>query len=543
MTRTTHHGPAGPADTDDGVAPAPAPDGVEADGPGRPVPSARPEDIVARVLARAGTALASTEDQHERHHSADAGALEREARAATRRVAGLSTELEDVSEVEYRQVRLEKVVLVGLDLPTGSRDGAGQDAETSLRELAALAETAGSQVLDALIQRRDHPDPATYLGSGKAGELAEMVAADGADTVIVDGELAPSQRRALEDVVKVKVVDRTALILDIFAQHARSREGKAQVELAQLEYLLPRLRGWGDSMSRQAGGRVAGGQGIGSRGPGETKIELDRRRIRDRMAKLRREIRAMAPSRETKRGSRRRGSIPSVAIAGYTNAGKSSVMNRLTDAGVMVQDALFATLDPTVRRAETADGRVYTLTDTVGFVRNLPHELVEAFRSTLEEVAGADLVLHVVDAAHPDPLGQVTAVHAVLADIPGAGDVPELVVLNKADLADAVTLATLRTRLPGSVVVSARTGAGFAELAERIDALLPRPDVAVDVVVPYSRGDLVSRVHADGEIGVMEHTGSGTHVVARVDAALAAELLGADLGTGGEPAAGPEPGA
>lgn len=543
MTRTTHHGPAGPAGTDDGGAPAPAPDGVEADGPGRPVPSARPEDIVARVLARAGTALASTEDQHERHHSADAGALEREARAATRRVAGLSTELEDVSEVEYRQVRLEKVVLVGLDLPTGSRDGAGQDAETSLRELAALAETAGSQVLDALIQRRDHPDPATYLGSGKAGELAEMVAADGADTVIVDGELAPSQRRALEDVVKVKVVDRTALILDIFAQHARSREGKAQVELAQLEYLLPRLRGWGDSMSRQAGGRVAGGQGIGSRGPGETKIELDRRRIRDRMAKLRREIRAMAPSRETKRGSRRRGSIPSVAIAGYTNAGKSSVMNRLTDAGVMVQDALFATLDPTVRRAETADGRVYTLTDTVGFVRNLPHELVEAFRSTLEEVAGADLVLHVVDAAHPDPLGQVTAVHAVLADIPGAGDVPELVVLNKADLADAVTLATLRTRLPGSVVVSARTGAGFAELAERIDALLPRPDVAVDVVVPYSRGDLVSRVHADGEIGVMEHTGSGTHVVARVDAALAAELFGADLGAGGEPAAGPEPGA
>lgn len=376
-------------------------------------------DVVARVLSRTGTALASTAAQHRQqadHYdnaNADEGALEREARAARRRVAGLSTELEDVSEVEYRQVRLEKVVLVGLELPRphgAAAPGGGaleardvQDADTSLRELAALAETAGSQVLDALIQRRDHPDPATYLGSGKARELADVVAAAGADTVIVDGELAPSQRRALEDVVGVKVVDRTALILDIFAQHAKSREGKAQVELAQLEYLLPRLRGWGESMSRQAGGRVAAGQGIGSRGPGETKIELDRRRIRQRMARLRREIQAMAPSRETKRGSRRRGAIPSVAIAGYTNAGKSSLMNRLTEAGIMVEDALFATLDPTVRRAETSEGRTYTLTDTVGFVRNLPHELIEAFRSTLEEVAGADLVLHVVDAAHPDP--------------------------------------------------------------------------------------------------------------------------------------------
>ena len=329
-------------------------------------------DVVARVLSRTGTALASTAAQHEHaggyEDGLDDGALEREARAARRRVAGLSTELEDVSEVEYRQVRLEKVVLVGLELPrphgpaTGAPGGSGQvrdtqDADTSLRELAALAQTAGSEVLDALIQKRDHPDPATYLGSGKARELADVVAAAGADTVIVDGELAPSQRRALEDVVGVKVVDRTALILDIFAQHAKSREGKAQVELAQLEYLLPRLRGWGESMSRQAGGRVAAGQGIGSRGPGEAKIELDRRRIRQRMARLRREIQAMAPSRETKRGSRRRGAIPSVAIAGYTNAGKSSLMNRLTEAGIMVEDALFATLDPTVRRAETSEGR------------------------------------------------------------------------------------------------------------------------------------------------------------------------------------------
>ena len=269
------------------------------------------EDVVARILSRAGTALASTASGHAQRESDDDGLLEREARAGTRRIASLTTELEDVSEVEYRRIRLERVVLVGLDLPRAADPAASvldvaQDAETSLSELAALSETAGSQVLDALIQKRDHPDPATYLGSGKARELAEMVAAVGADTVIVDGELAPSQRRALEDVVGVKVVDRTALILDIFAQHAKSREGKAQVELAQLEYLLPRLRGWGESMSRQAGGRVVGGQGIGSRGPGETKIELDRRRIRHRMAKLRREISAMAPSREVKRGSRRR---------------------------------------------------------------------------------------------------------------------------------------------------------------------------------------------------------------------------------------------
>ena len=492
------------------------------------------EDIVSRILSRHGTALASTAGEHEQREADDDGALEREVRAA-RRTAGSAAGPEDVSEVEYRRVRLERVVLVGLDLPGAAPASAGaravspgavgsQDAETSLAELAALAQTAGSEVLDALIQRRDHPDPATYLGSGKARELAETVAAVGADTVIVDGELAPSQRRALEDVVGVKVVDRTALILDIFAQHAKSREGKAQVELAQLEYLLPRLRGWGESMSRQAGGRVAGGAGIGARGPGETKIELDRRRIRRRMAKLRREISAMAPSREVKRGSRRRGPIPSVAIAGYTNAGKSSLMNRLTGADLMVQDALFATLDPTVRRAETSDGRLYTLTDTVGFVRNLPHELVEAFRSTLEEVAGADLVVHVVDAAHPDPLGQVAAVRTVLADIPGALEVPELIALNKADLVDGVALAALRTRLPGAVAVSARTGRGLEELRERIEAMLPRPDVAVDVVVPYSRGDLVARVHADGEIESIDYVPEGTRVRARVDAPLAAEL-------------------
>ncbi|MDD9205712.1 GTPase HflX [Georgenia sp. 10Sc9-8] len=482
------------------------------------------EDVVARILARAGGSVHSTEGTAlqsgaETGGERDGDQLDREERSALRRVAGLSTELEDVTEVEYRQLRLERVVLVGL-----WSTGTAETADVSLRELAALAETAGSQVLDGMLQRRVTPDPGTYLGSGKAAELAELVASSGADTVVVDGELSPSQRRGLEDIVRVKVVDRTALILDIFAQHAKSREGKAQVELAQLEYLLPRLRGWGESMSRQAGGRVAGGAGIGSRGPGETKIELDRRRIRTRMARLRRQIAGMAPARETKRGRRRSGAVPSVAIVGYTNAGKSSLLNRLTAAGVLVQNALFATLDPAVRRATTPDGRSYTLVDTVGFVRSLPHELVEAFRSTLEEVADADLLLHVVDAAHPDPAGQVAAVRAVLADIPGADDIPELIVLNKADLATEEDLLRLRTRFPGAVVVSAHTGAGVDRLAEQVAELLPRPDVEVDLVVPYTRGDLVSRAHSVGEVLAEEHTGRGTRLHARVDGALAAEL-------------------
>ena len=473
-------------------------------------------DVVARVLARAGTAI-----HHETSEPGgyDGDQLELAERTALRRVGGLSTELEDVTEVEYRQLRLERVVLVGI-----WTSGTSEEAEISLRELAALAETAGSEVLDGMLQRRQNPDPGTYLGSGKAAELRDVVAANGADTVVVDGDLSPSQRRGLEDIVRVKVVDRTAVILDIFAQHAKSREGKAQVELAQLEYLLPRLRGWGESMSRQAGGRVASGAGIGSRGPGETKIELDRRRIRTRMAKLRRDIAAMKPARETKRSSRRRHHLPSVAIAGYTNAGKSSLLNRITGAGVLVDNALFATLDPTVRRSETLDGRVYTLTDTVGFVRSLPHQLVEAFRSTLEEVAEADLVVHVVDVAHPDPEGQIAAVHTVLADIPGAMQVSELIVLNKADIAEPEVVTRLRSRYPRSLVVSARTGDGIPELLSVIAEALPRPDVLIDVVVPYKRGDLVSRAHSDGEILLEEHTEAGTHLHARVDAALAAEI-------------------
>ena len=394
----------------------------------------------------------------------DGEQYDREERAALRRVSGLSTELEDVTEVEYRQLRLERVVLAAV-----WSEGTLEDAENSLHELAALAETAGSDVLAGVIQRRPHPDPATYLGKGKAQELRDLVFEEGADTVIADTELSPSQRRALEDVVKVKVIDRTALILDIFAQHAKSREGKAQVELAQLQYLLPRLRGWGESMSRQAGGQAAGGQGMGSRGPGETKIELDRRRINSRVARLRREIKEMKTVRDTKRGGRRANRVPSVAIAGYTNAGKSSLLNRLTGAGVLVENQLFATLDPTVRRAETPDGRLYTLTDTVGFVRQLPHQLVEAFRSTLEEVADADLLLHVVDGSHPDPEGQISAVRAVLADVE-AHDVREVVVVNKADVADPEVLDRLLRHEKHSLAVSARTGAGLAELRELITA-------------------------------------------------------------------------
>jgi GTPase len=450
--------------------------------------------------------------------SFDGDQLDLEERGALKRVAGLSTELQDITDVEYRQLRLEKVVLIGV-----WGRGTLQDAENSLRELAALAETAGAEVLDGLLQRRDFPDPASYLGKGKAQELKAVVAACGADTVIADTELAPSQRRNLEDIVKVKVVDRTAIILDIFAQHAKSREGKAQVELAQLEYLLPRLRGWGESMSRQAGGQVGGGVGIGSRGPGETKIELDRRRINTRMAKLRKQIKEMTPARDTKRASRSKNQVPSVAIAGYTNAGKSSLLNRITSAGVLVENALFATLDPTVRRTETSDGREYTLSDTVGFVRNLPHQLVEAFRSTIEEISHSDLVVHVVDASHPDPGSQIQTVRDVLAEVE-ATDIQELVVFNKCDLIDETEKLALRGMEPGCLLVSAATGEGIKELLEKIESLLPKPELFMKVLVPYSRGDLVSRIHSEGKVAKLEHRESGTYVETLVKPGLASEL-------------------
>jgi GTP-binding protein HflX len=444
--------------------------------------------------------------------------LELEERRALRRVANISTELSDVTEVEYRQLRLERVVLVGV-----WTEGTLDAAEASMAELAALAETAGSVVLDGVIQRLGKPDAATFVGSGKTKELREIVVASGADTVVCDGELTPGQLRRLEDAVKVKVIDRTALILDIFAQHARSKEGKAQVELAQMEYMLPRLRGWGESLSRQAGGRVAGGGGIGTRGPGETKIETDRRRIRARTAKLRREIAGMKTAREVKRQERKRRSVPSVVIAGYTNAGKSSLLNRLTDAGVLVENALFATLDPTVRRAQTPDGRTFTLADTVGFVRHLPHQLVEAFRSTLEEVAEADLIVHVVDGSDVDPGSQLRAVREVFGDI-GALEVPELVVINKADAAEPEAVARLRRVEPGAVVVSAKTGEGLETLRERIADLVPRPDIPVTLLVPFDHGEIVAKVHQHGEVRAVSHSAEGTHLEARLPAWLAGEV-------------------
>ena len=439
-----------------------------------------------------------------------------------RRVAGLSTELTDVSEVEYRQLRLERVVLVGV-----WTEGSAAEADASLAELAALAETAGSEVLEGMIQRRDKPDPSTYIGSGKAQELRDVVVATGADTVICDGELSPAQLNALEKAVKVKVVDRTALILDIFAQHATSREGKAQVAYAQMEYMLPRLRGWGESMSRQGGGAGGSGGGVGTRGPGETKIETDRRRIRERMAKLRREIKDMKKIRDTQRSRRLGSDAASVAIVGYTNAGKSSLLNALTGAGVLVENALFATLEPTTRRGEFTDGRPFVLTDTVGFVRHLPTQLVEAFRSTLEEVVDADLLVHVVDGSDVNPLAQIEAVREVLNEVIADHDshpAPELLVVNKTDAADGLTLAQLRRALPGAVFVSAHTGDGLDQLQQRMAQLVAPTDTMVDVTIPYDRGDLVSRVHADGRVDATEHSAEGTRIKARVPIPLAASL-------------------
>ena len=485
------------------------------------------EDVVSRVLARAprhsapseedavpaalfaGRSAQALQERASYDDDRDGDQFDREERQALRRVAGLSTELEDVTEVEYRQLRIERVVLIGIYQQTA------EQAENSLRELSALAETAGAVVLDGLLQRRGHPDPSTYFGKGKAEELKGVVAAVGADTVIVDGELAPSQRRALEDIVKVKVIDRTAVILDIFSQHAKSREGRAQVELAQLEYLLPRLRGWGESMSRQAGGQVGAGTGMGSRGPGETKIELDRRRIHTRMSKLRKQIEGFAPSREAKRANRNRNAVPSVAIAGYTNAGKSSLLNRMTRAGALVENALFATLDTAVRKNVTADGVDYTLTDTVGFVRNLPHQLVEAFRSTFEEIAKADVVLHVVDASHPDPGAQLATVRDVIGEV-DARHIPEIVVFNKSDLVDDGDRLVLRGLEPTAIFVSARTGEGIGELLERISGTIPRPSIELDLLVPYDRGDVVSALHEHGTVITTEYVETGTHVVVLV---------------------------
>jgi GTP-binding protein HflX len=369
-----------------------------------------------------------------------------------------------------------KAVLIAVRRADEQGDAA-PGTTTSLDELRRLAETDGLAVIDELVQSRDRPDPAGFLGSGKAEELAAAVDRSGADVVIADGELTPGQARNLQARVGVPVVDRTALILDIFAGHARTSAGRMQVELAQIAYQLPRLRGSGPALSRVGGGRVAGGAGMGVRGPGEMRLELQRRRLRRRAARLKADAAELGRQRARTQQRRARRQIPSVAITGYTNAGKSALLNRLSGAAVLTEDVLFATLDPTVRRV-TVDDLTFTLTDTVGFVRNLPHQLIDAFRSTLDEVAHADLVLHVVDASAADALSQIATVRDVLREI-GAGQVPELIALNKIDVAPAESVDALRRAWPGAVAVSALTGEGTVELrealADRLRELTGRP--------------------------------------------------------------------
>ena len=432
----------------------------------------------------------------------------------TERTSPTGTRRDDaeIKLVELRKLRLERVILVGVAV-----GGSIEATERSLEELRRLTETAGAEVVDATLQRRTRPDAGTFVGKGKVLEVAEMVKAQGADTVIMDDELSPGQLRRLEELVDAKVIDRTALILDIFAQHATSREGKAQVELAQLNYLLPRLRGWGESLNRMGGG-------IGTRrGPGETKMEVDRRRIRRRITRLHRDLAEMAKTRDVKRRGREQAGLPGVALAGYTNAGKSTLLNRLSGAGVLVEDKLFSTLDPTTRRLDLPTGRSVTLTDTVGFIAKLPHDLVQAFKSTLEEVALADLVVHLVDAAQPDPVAQVEAVRKVLTEV-GAGDVPELLVLNKGDLVDDLSRARLMRQFPGAPLISAATGEGIDELLIEVAARLPHPDVYLTAVLPFQRGDLLDRAYREGEVLEVEHRPEGTRLVVRAPAALAHAL-------------------
>ena len=433
---------------------------------------------------------------------------------------------------------VERAVIVGMGLP-----GRG-DAEVaaSLDELERLVDTAGGVVVARASQRRAHPDPATHVGEGKIVELRELAVEHGADAVIFDDDLSPAQQRTLEERIGRKVLDRTIVILDIFAQHAASREGRLQVELAQLTYLLPRLRGWGQALSRQAGGRAAGGAGIGGRGPGETQLEVDRRRLMRRITSIRGELKDSARVRAVKASRRQRSGLPVVALVGYTNAGKSSLLNRLTGSDVLVEDRLFATLDATLRRLDLGDGRQAVLSDTVGFVRKLPHGLVEAFRSTLEETAQATLLLHVVDAAHPGALDQVDAVREVLFEI-GADAVREIVVLNQVDRADPDGLADLERRLreqrhADPVRVSALTGEGTEALVARIARELPDRRETVAVHLPYRREDLVARIHREGRVLLLEHDEHGTRIEAEVEAALAAELAAADTTLSG-PSAGP----
>ena len=400
--------------------------------------------------------------------------------------------------------RRERIVLVGVAVPPATLD----DAESSLDELAALIDTAGADEVERVLQRRESPDAATFVGKGKAEELRELSYQVDADTVVFDEELTPAQSRNLEKILGRTAIDRTAVILDIFAQHAHSQEGKAQVELAMLRYRLPRLRGKGKALSQQAGG-------IGTRrGPGETQLEVDRRRLVRRVTKLESDLKVLTKNRRIQRKARARSRLQTVALVGYTNAGKSTVLNRLTDAGVLVEDRLFATVDPTTRRLELPGGERVLLSDTVGFVRKLPTQLVEAFRSTLEEVAEADLLVHVVDASAADPEAQMEAVHHVLREI-GADEVPELVAFNKSDLAGA-EVKRLLDRHPGSVALSARSGAGVAGLLGALGERLRMLSRTVELVVPYERGDVVAALHRVGEVLSEDHESDATRLRVRL---------------------------
>jgi GTP-binding protein HflX len=417
-----------------------------------------------------------------------------------------------VSLIE-RSIR-EQIVLVGVTMPPGRED----DTEASLDELALLVDTAGADEAARVVQRRDAPDPTYFVGKGKAEEIKEVSVAVDADTVVFDNELTPAQQYNLEKLFGRTAIDRTAVILDIFAQNAHTLEGNAQVELAMLRYKLPRLRrGTSAAYTRQAGGI-----GTLTRGPGETKLEVDRRRIMRRIGKLEADLRDLERTRQLHRKSRRRSGLQNISIVGYTNAGKSTLLNRLTDAGVLVEDRLFATLDPTTRRLALAGGEPVLITDTVGFVRRLPHGLVEAFKSTLETVAEADLLLNVVDSSAPDPQAQIDAVRSVLVEI-DADRVPELLVFNKADLAgeEAARLAKLH---PGSVAVSARRGEGIDDLLRVLSDRLRALAKVVELLVPYERGDVLAAVHREGEVVSQMETEGGLRVRARLDDAAAGRL-------------------
>jgi len=416
-------------------------------------------------------------------------------RRQSRRLTATVTDLE---------VARQRAFLIGVVFPGMSQP----DADRSLDELALLTDTAGSDPVDAELVRRESPDSAYYIGSGKATELAELIAAEDIDVVVFDNELAPAQQRNLAKLFEVDVVDRAALILDIFAQHATSREGAIQVELALLRYRLPRLRGRGTQLSQQGGG-------IGTRGPGETKLETDRRRIQVRISKLEKDLTELGQTRATQRKSRQRSSLPRVAIVGYTNAGKSTLLNQLTEASVLTEDRLFSTLDSTVRRCVMPDGRYILISDTVGFVRRLPHQLVEAFRSTLEDTKQADLLLHLVDASDPDPEGQIAAVREVLEDI-GAGSIPELLVFNKSDAVAPVAMARLQNLHPGATAISARTGAGLNDLLERVADILRTRSALMHLEIPYERSDLIAAAHQVGEVVAEKHDELGTRLDVRL---------------------------